>query len=185
MTDTNTQGCGADALKPCPFCGGRAEIQGGFHATYVMCLACEVMGPNLKSREELTAAWNTRPHSPTKAEEPLVWGWAARFRSERGAEDWEAAEGAERPTFKAWDGVSGYEVMALYASPQPEPVAGEWVTVPRGPTTAMKYAFANGGRVEWPSLDWRDKYQAMIAAAPQAPSPPPEAALSATEGGEP
>jgi Lar family restriction alleviation protein len=47
-------------LKPCPFCGGRAEIQRGAYTQYVMCLKCEVMGPNLSSDEELSDAWNRR-----------------------------------------------------------------------------------------------------------------------------
>ncbi|UEP23148.1 Lar family restriction alleviation protein [Burkholderia ambifaria] len=47
-------------LKPCPFCGGRAAIQQGGFTKYVMCLKCEVMGPNLASDVELIDAWNRR-----------------------------------------------------------------------------------------------------------------------------
>lgn len=47
-------------LLPCPFCGGRAELKEGVHTQYVMCLSCEVMGPNLKDKAELIAAWNRR-----------------------------------------------------------------------------------------------------------------------------
>lgn len=49
-----------EALKSCPFCGGRAEIKPGQYTTYVMCLGCEVMSANLESHAELVAAWNTR-----------------------------------------------------------------------------------------------------------------------------
>lgn len=47
----------SDELKPCPFCAGRAEIHRGAYTKYVMCLKCEVMGPNLTARAEITFAW--------------------------------------------------------------------------------------------------------------------------------
>lgn len=49
-----------EALLPCPFCGGRAEIQRGAYTKYVLCLKCAVMGPNLAADDELIAAWNRR-----------------------------------------------------------------------------------------------------------------------------
>jgi Lar family restriction alleviation protein len=51
-----------DELKPCPFCGGEAEI----HAFtfdgpyYVNCLGCAMQTPNTHTRAELISAWNTR-----------------------------------------------------------------------------------------------------------------------------
>lgn len=51
-------------LKPCPFCGGRAEFGGNVHTGYfVECLTCGTTDPlpNLNfSMEEVAAAWNTR-----------------------------------------------------------------------------------------------------------------------------
>lgn len=54
-------------LKPCPFCGGRAEWKQGHYAGYVMCLSCEVMGPNIDKAEAI-AAWNRRPDAPSAGE---------------------------------------------------------------------------------------------------------------------
>jgi len=50
----------SEELRACPFCGGRAELKEGIHTQYVMCLSCEVMGPNLRSKSELVEAWNRR-----------------------------------------------------------------------------------------------------------------------------
>ena len=55
-------------LKPCPFCGGEAEIVKVWHpATYAMrCLSCQAEGPNVKAgcaedaRPEAITAWSTR-----------------------------------------------------------------------------------------------------------------------------
>ena len=70
-----------DALKPCPFCGGRSEIKEGFFTKYVMCLKCEAMGPNLASREEIVAAWNARESSElVKAATDVFHGVSPRGR---------------------------------------------------------------------------------------------------------
>lgn len=50
---------GTTVLDPCPFCGGRAEFKAGVYTGYVMCLKCEVMGPNI-NQAEAEAAWNRR-----------------------------------------------------------------------------------------------------------------------------
>lgn len=47
-------------LKPCPFCGERAEYKEGFATRYVMCLSCKVMGDSLPTGAECIAAWNRR-----------------------------------------------------------------------------------------------------------------------------
>ena len=48
-------------LKPCPFCGGRAELFGTKNSGifYVKCLECDVDG-NFDTPEEARAAWNRR-----------------------------------------------------------------------------------------------------------------------------
>jgi hypothetical protein len=48
-------------LKPCPFCGGKAE----FHSHYVMCLKREKCGATMTpcgdcAEETVIAAWNRR-----------------------------------------------------------------------------------------------------------------------------
>lgn len=58
-------------LKPCPFCGGRAAWKQGIYTGYVMCLKCEVMGPNI-IRDEAITAWNRRPSTETPGEWRLV-----------------------------------------------------------------------------------------------------------------
>jgi len=61
----------AELLKPCPFCGGRAEFKQGHYTGYVMCLKCEVMGPNIVEAEAI-AAWNSRPSDPRRPEESAL-----------------------------------------------------------------------------------------------------------------
>lgn len=48
-----------EGLRPCPFCGGRASYREGIKTGYVMCLGCEVMGPNI-AEVEAVSAWNRR-----------------------------------------------------------------------------------------------------------------------------
>jgi len=71
-----------EALKPCPFCGGRATVQHGVHTKYVMCAGCEVMGPHLNSTAELHAEWNRRTTLPDGdagelVERPHIEWWKA------------------------------------------------------------------------------------------------------------
>ena len=51
----------AEELKPCPFCGGEAELFGTTESGifYVECLNCDVNG-NFDMPEEAIAAWNRR-----------------------------------------------------------------------------------------------------------------------------
>lgn len=58
-----------DELKPCPFCGGEAEIyeydpcgQCDFHEPYtVQCKAeCCFLGKDFANREDAAKAWNRR-----------------------------------------------------------------------------------------------------------------------------
>jgi Lar family restriction alleviation protein len=54
-------------LKPCPFCGGEAQIQGGhFRGAWIMCLDCFVETPFFKSVIAAIAAWNRRSSCPKK-----------------------------------------------------------------------------------------------------------------------
>lgn len=53
-------------LKPCPFCGCRAEIHGdfphgslGIHCTNRGCIK-DINGGRYSNKEELIKAWNTR-----------------------------------------------------------------------------------------------------------------------------
>lgn len=51
----------AEELRPCPFCGGRAEYR-GTHQIYIRCLACGARsrGTVERYRTNLAALWNMR-----------------------------------------------------------------------------------------------------------------------------
>lgn len=50
-------------LKPCPFCGGKANIDYGngiYEIFYVFCEKCKTRNPNRLTREEAIKLWNRR-----------------------------------------------------------------------------------------------------------------------------
>mgnify|MGYP002508214868 CR=1 FL=1 len=52
-----------DELKPCPFCGGEANINHGngiFKRFYVYCVKCKARHPNRLTRECAIDYWNRR-----------------------------------------------------------------------------------------------------------------------------
>ena len=57
------------AIKPCPFCGGKAEV-GQSVGWWIECTRCRaasgtVLGVNERNRERAIAAWNRRtPEKP-------------------------------------------------------------------------------------------------------------------------
>lgn len=62
----------SDELKPCPFCGGEAHIDGtswrptdGAEVAWVTCKRCDAYGPTLPLKEAI-AAWNRRTPEPGK-----------------------------------------------------------------------------------------------------------------------
>lgn len=50
-------------LKPCPFCGGKAEVVYIKDNQYVRCLRCGAVGANTFKTEDVIAAWNRRSYS--------------------------------------------------------------------------------------------------------------------------
>lgn len=55
----------SNKLKPCPFCGGEAEIERQYHGGYVVYCqnencGCAIFG----NRDEVLKAWNTRADEP-------------------------------------------------------------------------------------------------------------------------
>jgi Lar family restriction alleviation protein len=48
-------------LKPCPFCGGKAEMVSDFEDEhYVYCTGCKGGWKTMENPEEAAAAWNRR-----------------------------------------------------------------------------------------------------------------------------
>jgi Lar family restriction alleviation protein len=58
----------SDKLKPCPFCGGEADIMtpedDNMRLAAVMCMGCYVTGPEREAEDLAIAAWNTRCDIP-------------------------------------------------------------------------------------------------------------------------
>lgn len=56
-------------IELCPFCGsGNVIVLGGRAvgaSAFVMCNACDAMGPHAHTPEAATALWNIRPTRPT------------------------------------------------------------------------------------------------------------------------
>jgi Lar family restriction alleviation protein len=57
-------------LKPCPFCGGKAEIRMVDAPEYTaQCTKCHAQGPSVRYRSAVASAWNTRATAtPTEGE---------------------------------------------------------------------------------------------------------------------
>jgi len=50
-----------DVLKPCPFCGGKANIEPNGRNTYLLdCLSCGIGGDAFTSGQVAKEAWNRR-----------------------------------------------------------------------------------------------------------------------------
>ena len=50
----------AEALLPCPFCGGEAELRSGGTWRWVHCLTCGADGPTDIHKSVAVAGWNKR-----------------------------------------------------------------------------------------------------------------------------
>ena len=54
-------------LKPCPFCGGKAELgDGRGHNWDISCIECGASSEQTLIRSEIIAAWNKRAPAPTQ-----------------------------------------------------------------------------------------------------------------------
>jgi len=47
-------------LKPCPFCGGKAELNSGCIAFYAECVKCKASTKPYDRYSDVIAAWNNR-----------------------------------------------------------------------------------------------------------------------------
>ena len=56
----------SEKLKPCPFCGGEAELiqhherDNEYYSYFVHCKKCVIRTTYLQSAKKVIAAWNTR-----------------------------------------------------------------------------------------------------------------------------
>lgn len=58
-----------EALKPCPFCGGRdLDLMVAMRECYWSCNDCDADGPMCSEKEGATEKWNTRAALEQKAE---------------------------------------------------------------------------------------------------------------------
>lgn len=71
-------------LKPCPFCGERAEMEHdetsdyvAFHTWNVACSQCDARGPQHQGKNEAIDTWNRRFLDTA---EPAGWQWRMRTR---------------------------------------------------------------------------------------------------------
>lgn len=64
-----------DELKPCPFCGGQAQVYMNKHSRFIVkCMTpgCIKSNPARLTKREIAAAWNVRPTSATESYEGLL-----------------------------------------------------------------------------------------------------------------
>lgn len=56
----------AEELKPCPFCGGEAELRSANFYHWGECKQCDATGCDTVSPATACTAWNTRHPAPTE-----------------------------------------------------------------------------------------------------------------------
>lgn len=55
----------SDELKPCPFCGGRAELYGSWQDSWIVeCVKCHASTDDYKENFDAILAWNARADEP-------------------------------------------------------------------------------------------------------------------------
>lgn len=57
----------SNELKPCPFCGGKAELRCFMNFYWVKCIKCEVSTDAKPSLEKTIKAWNRRTNNERNA----------------------------------------------------------------------------------------------------------------------
>lgn len=65
--------CGREmafGLKPCPFCGGKANMKKFITGSFVECPACEQRTPIYVTKAEAAKAWNRRVGEGNPKEDP-------------------------------------------------------------------------------------------------------------------
>ena len=164
----------AKALKPCPFCGGKATGRAilerlHFKQRYVIEGECDCgSGLSGYSQNEVTARWNRRTPAQLEAQQavqmPEPWGYLVEGRIFIGrllpqhVNSMVESEGLQ-PT-KLYTEQQVRAMVAAQAAPG-------WQLVPVEPTKEMLDAYVNlAGRFQSGRSDW----EAILAAAPTPPA---------------
>ena len=86
----------SEELKPCPFCGGVANVEQLGHAdsVFACCLRCATSSAVKESEDEAITAWNTRTPPAGMALVPLEPLKEVRRISDRKHEAWDAVNAA-------------------------------------------------------------------------------------------
>lgn len=84
-----------ESLRPCPFCGGEAEMRGGSSTKpYVRCKVCGCRTGSSKYRSAVKSAWNARAAVTDERFALAVHEWAlARM------------EGCDEPEWSMYSGI--------------------------------------------------------------------------------
>jgi len=64
-------------IKPCPFCGGKPELQKPFNSTYkyVACQSCMAQGPKSVNEEYAIEWWTRWPHNQPNTNKDGIMEW--------------------------------------------------------------------------------------------------------------
>ena len=110
-----------DEPKPCPRCGGRAEIDGV--TKWWVCAGCEASSPDL-------AAWNSRPAIPAEAVEAGARsGYAAAFPA-----DWDVKwDDLDETAQRIWRGHARGVLEGVWGRPEFAPTPPPATPDPNSP----------------------------------------------------
>lgn len=101
-----------DELKPCPFCGGTANIAKGQIEFWVYCPHCGARTEFYETEQEAADSWNARPIEDEKDKENKRLCEALAFYA-HGKHLWDADE--RDPACDVYDLVSGQVENGKYA----------------------------------------------------------------------
>ncbi|MFT4076462.1 MAG: Lar family restriction alleviation protein [Asticcacaulis sp.] len=91
------------ALKPCPFCGGNAQVDKSHGDWFAYCSVCDMSRSAYDTEERAADDWNNRPDNPTGDSEWLTEKDVDEIKAEAWQEGFdEGATGAQGATNDLW-----------------------------------------------------------------------------------